>query len=670
MTSTTENLEAIIHTASDAIVTADSDGDIAAWNPAAERLFGHTEAEAIGQSVALIVPERFRKQHMAGLSRVAGGGDTHIIGQPVEVFGLCKDGTEFPIELALSTWVNQGERYFTAIVRDISERVRLVAELRTSEARVEAILDSANDAIVSVDRTGLVLLWNPHAEELFGRAKEEMVGRPLTEIIPERYRDLHVAGIARVAGGGDQHVIGQTVELGGLRRDGSEFPLELSLAKVGEGDDVFFTAIIRDITERVRLIEGLRDSEARFGAILRSANDGIISIDHAGLVLLWNPRAEEMFGWSEEEMRGQPLLRIIPERFRALHASGIERVASGGETHVIGETAELAAVHRDGREFPIELSLARWEVDGEACFSGIVRDISRRKEAEEQARIATAELAEKNEQLQGLSSKLAKYLSRQVYDSIFSGRTEVRVESYRKKLTIFFSDIQGFTELTDRMEAEPLSEVLNHYLSEMADIADECGGTVDKFIGDGIMIFFGDPETLGDREDAIACARMAVRMRDRIEQLKDEWQRVAGSVELHVRLGINTGFCTVGNFGSEDRMDYTIVGREVNIASRLEQAAAPDQILISHDTHELIKDELYCRPVGEIKVKGLAYPLRTYEVVAPVAQSPAAVVAAASESFSLSLDPSKLAPEEAEAAREALRRALGVLEGSATDSSD
>jgi adenylate cyclase len=670
MTTTTQNLEAIIRTATDAIITADSSGNIAAWNPGAERLFGHTETDAIGQSVIIIVPERFHEAHLAGIERVAGGGETHIIGQTVEVFGLHADGSEFPIELALSTWVDQGERYFTAIARDISERVRLVSELQDAEARVEAILESANDAIVGVDRTGRVMLWNPHAEQLFGRTTEEMVGELLDEIIPERYRGLHVAGIARVADGGDQHVIGQTAELSGLRRNGTEFPLELSLAKVGEGDDVFFTAIIRDITERVRLVEGLRDSEARFGAILQSANDGIISIDHEGHILLWNPRAEEMFGWSEEEMLGEELLRIIPEHYRALHIAGIERVASGGDTHVIGQTAELTAVHRDGREFPIELSLAKWDVDGVACFSGIVRDISRRKEAEEQARTATEELAEKNEQLQGLSSKLAKYLSRQVYDSIFSGRTEVRVESYRKKLTIFFSDIQGFTELTDRMEAEPLSEVLNHYLSEMADIAAGCGGTVDKFIGDGIMIFFGDPDSNGDKEDAIACANMALRMRDRIELLKDEWQRVAGSVELHVRMGINTGFCTVGNFGSEDRMDYTIVGREVNIASRLEQAAAPDQILISHDTHELIKDDLYCRPAGEIKVKGLAYPLRTYEVVAPGAMPLPDLIAAISESFSLSLDASKLAPEEADAARAALRRALGELGETANDSSD
>jgi PAS domain S-box-containing protein len=680
MTDAVQNLEAIIRSATDAIVTVDRDGLIAAWNPAAARLFGHAEAEAVGQPVTLIVPARFREAHLAGLRRVLETGETRIIGQTVEVFGLRQDGSEFPIELALSTWEDGGApdgdpsegdtrgraRFFTAIVRDISERVRLVEALRESESRVEAILESANDGIVSVDHEGIVVLWNQHAERLFARTRAEMVGEPLTAIIPERFRALHEAGLARVARGGEQHVIGHTVELAALRRDGSEFPIELSLAMVArENEAPFFTAIIRDITERVRLVEGLRDSEARFGAIVQSANDAIVSIDGVGAVVLWNPRAEAMFGWTADEMAGQPLERIIPEQYRDLHRAGIARVAGGGETHVIGETVELSALHRDGREFPIELSLARWDSKDGVRFSGIVRDISARKRAEGDLQQASAALAEKNEQLEGLSAKLAKYLSRQVYDSIFSGRNEVRVESYRKKLTVFFSDIQGFTELTDRMEAEPLSEVLNHYLSEMSAIAAEFGGTVDKFIGDGIMIFFGDPETRGDREDAIACARMALAMRERIEALKDEWQRVAGSVELHVRMGINTGYCTVGNFGSEDRLDYTIVGREVNLASRLEQAAAPDQILVSHDTRELIKDVIDCHRVGEIKVKGLAYPVRTYEATGMAEDHRGTPTTAAAERLLSQFDPSKLAPEEAEAARAALRQVLGALDGQA-----
>jgi class 3 adenylate cyclase len=260
--------------------------------------------------------------------------------------------------------------------------------------------------------------------------------------------------------------------------------------------------------------------------------------------------------------------------------------------------------------------------------------------------------------LQGLSGKLAKYLSRQVYDSIFEGRTEVRVQSYRRELSVFFSDIQGFTELSDRIEAEPLSALLNNYLSEMSKIAEAHGGTIDKFIGDGVMIFFGDPESRGVEEDAIACARMAIAMRERVAELQEEWQRQAGAIKLHVRMGINTGYCTVGNFGSEDRLDYTIVGKEVNTASRLESAALPDQIHISHSVYELIKEAVECRSVGDLSVKGLAYPIRTYEIVDQGAAQHGTIPVEQAAAESLGIDLSRLDPEQIETAREALRQAL------------
>jgi class 3 adenylate cyclase len=303
-------------------------------------------------------------------------------------------------------------------------------------------------------------------------------------------------------------------------------------------------------------------------------------------------------------------------------------------------------------------------VDDRHLFSGIIRDITERKTAEHALHLANKSLNEKNAQLEALSVKLAKYLSRQVYDSIFEGRTDVQVQSYRKELTVFFSDIEGFTDLTDRLEAEVLSDLLNTYLSEMSRIADECGGTIDKFIGDGVMIFFGDPETRGRKEDALACVRMAMRMRRRAGELRNSWADVIGPQPLHIRLGINTGYCTVGNFGSEDRLDYTIVGGAVNVASRLEETAGPDQIQISHTTYALIKDEIYCRPIGDVRVKGVSHELRTYEVVGEFDSLPGERIEAATEGFNLILDPSELSPSEAERARQALQDALQALGGS------
>ena len=154
------------------------------------------------------------------------------------------------------------------------------------------------------------------------------------------------------------------------------------------------------------------------------------------------------------------------------------------------------------------------------------------------------------------------------------------------------------------MEAERLSELLNEYLSEMAAIALGYGGTIDKFIGDGIMIFFGDPHTNGEKEDAIACVCMALAMRERLRELQTGWHQRGVSRPLHIRIGINSGYSTVGNFGSEDRLDYTIVGGQVNVAARLEAAAEADEILISHQTYALVNDAIEAEPLSEIKVNG------------------------------------------------------------------
>ena len=225
------------------------------------------------------------------------------------------------------------------------------------------------------------------------------------------------------------------------------------------------------------------------------------------------------------------------------------------------------------------------------------------------------ELASKSHSLEQLSNQLAKYLSPQVYESIFSGKQEVRITSRRKKLTVFFSDIVAFTETADRLESEELTQLLNHYLTEMSRIALDYGATIDKFIGDAIVIFFGDPESRGVKEDALACVEMAIAMRQRMTELKHVWRAAGIEKPLQCRMGISTDYCTVGNFGSEDRMDYTIIGGGVNLASRLEGLAQPGSILIAYETYAQIKDRIQCEECGEVKVKGIAYPVATYQVV-------------------------------------------------------
>ncbi len=233
------------------------------------------------------------------------------------------------------------------------------------------------------------------------------------------------------------------------------------------------------------------------------------------------------------------------------------------------------------------------------------------------------QLADQSTRLEALSKQLAKYLSPQVYKSIFDGRQEVKIAATRKKLTVFFSDIADFTETADRLESEELTSILNQYLTEMSHIALKHGATIDKYVGDAILIFFGDPESRGVTEDALACVRMAIEMQERMTQLQDVWRAAGISKPLKCRMGIHTDYCTVGNFGSDTRLDYTIIGRGVNTASRLESLSTPGSILTSFETYSQVKDHITCVENGEITVKGIAYPVTTYEVIG--LKEPAAV---------------------------------------------
>ncbi|MGI9535823.1 MAG: adenylate/guanylate cyclase domain-containing protein, partial [Desulfocapsaceae bacterium] len=238
----------------------------------------------------------------------------------------------------------------------------------------------------------------------------------------------------------------------------------------------------------------------------------------------------------------------------------------------------------------------------------IYSDITDLKKREE-------ELTTKSLALEQLSSQLAKYLSPQVYNSIFTGQQEVKLASRRKRLTVFFSDLVDFTGTTERLESEDLTRLLNHYLTEMSEIALAHGATIDKYVGDAMLIFFGDPDSKGIKEDALACVSMAIEMRIRMKALERLWMESGLERPLQCRMGINTGICTVGNFGSEDRMDYTIIGGGVNLAARLEKACPPSEILISYETYSHIKDLISCRLEGQIQAKGFTDPVSTYKVL-------------------------------------------------------
>ncbi len=212
------------------------------------------------------------------------------------------------------------------------------------------------------------------------------------------------------------------------------------------------------------------------------------------------------------------------------------------------------------------------------------------------------------------SYKLARYLTPTVWKAINEGK-EKTLTTERKRVTVFFSDIQGFSALSEELEAETLTELLNSYLTEMARIATKHKGTIDKFMGDAVMVIFGDAQSEGLKMDCLRCVSMAIEMKKKMKELQARWVSLGIKNPMLIRMGINTGFCTVGSFGTSHYMDYTVLGTHVNLASRLESAAEPGEILISHDTWSLVKDVVMCRDKGEIMVKGFSHAVRVYQVV-------------------------------------------------------
>jgi adenylate cyclase len=356
---------------------------------------------------------------------------------------------------------------------------------------------------------------------------------------------------------------------------------------------------LRDIEEaRRRLVDAIENSSDGFA--FYGPDDRLVLCNSKFRELLF-PDADFNI---EPGMAFETIVRTAAENGKVFEAEG----------HVDEWVAERMASHRDPVAPRIQQrSSGRWVLvterrTGDGGTVAIYSDVTDLKQREE-------DLRQKSNALEQLSNQLAKYLSPQIYDSIFSGKQEVKLVSQRKPLTIFFSDLEGFTETTERLEPEDMNRLLNQYLTEMSRIALAHGATIDKYVGDAIVIFFGDPETRGVNEDAIACVTMAIAMRKRMKELESVWLESGIEKPLHCRMGINTGVCTVGNFGSEDRMDYTIIGGSVNLASRLQTVCPANEILISYETYAHVKDEIECQDEGQVVVKGISHPISTFRVI-------------------------------------------------------
>jgi len=246
---TTEILAAAV----DGMITIDERGIVESLNPAAERLFGYRASEVVGRNVRMLMPEPYCSQHDHYLSQYLRTSQSRIIGTGREVEGLRKDGSTFAMDLAVGEIHMGRRRLFAGIVRDISARKQSEQVLRDSEVKTRAILETAVDGIITIDCQGTILTANPATSRIFGYPTDEMVGRKINMLMPDPYRSAHNGYLHRYLTTGERRIIGIGREIEGQRRDGSIFPLELSVGEALVGDTHIFTGIVRDISKRKQI---------------------------------------------------------------------------------------------------------------------------------------------------------------------------------------------------------------------------------------------------------------------------------------------------------------------------------------------------------------------------------------------------------------------------------
>lgn len=290
-----------------------------------------------------------------------------------------------------------------------TERRGGIKDRGTLEVLFEGLFEAASDAIIISDATGTIELANAQAEALFGYTRAELAGQTIELLIPERFRERHVKHRSGYVKEPRARMMGTDLDLYARRKDGSEFPVDISLSAVKSDDGLLVFTGIRDVTWRQQTERQMHESEARFRAVAETAADAVVIAGSDGTIAYLNRAAEEMFGHKLDDVTGQPLTLLMPERFHRAHREGLNRYLETGTPHVIGKTLELTGLKKDGSEFPLELSLATWSMNNAIFFSGLIRDVSERKRSEQQIRGLNASLSTRNIELEILNDELEAF---------------------------------------------------------------------------------------------------------------------------------------------------------------------------------------------------------------------------------------------------------------------
>lgn len=475
----------------------------------------------------------------------------------------------------------------------------LVKALEEQRRYYQTLIEVSPIAIITGDPDLIVTSWNPGAERLFGYSKEEAIGRHINDLVA-RADEIREEAVAL-----DRKLFEEPVRSVGrrTRKDGSLVDVVICAAPIViDGTVVGAYAIYEDVSELVQ-------QRAFFESLVESSPAAVIMVDREVIVTLWNPAAEKLFGYAATEAIGRNLDDLVANH-PEIHDEAVAWSAEAWESqefHRVGRRTR-----QDGSLVDVDILAVPVVLEGEAArYYIIYHDITEIERARRQLQQRV------DEQMAELvrTGQLANFLPRQVAEGLLGGQLGADESLERRKITVLFADLVGFTDLSESLEPEELAEVLNTYLREMTAAVVGHGGTLDSFIGDGIMAVFGAPKERPETEQALAAVRCAIDMRVRCRELATALRGRGIPADLDVRVGLNTGHCTVGVFGSEIMRAYKSVGFAVNVAARLQGAADPGSILCGFRTYALIKDRVTADAHEPLLVKGSARPVEAWEII-------------------------------------------------------
>jgi PAS domain S-box-containing protein len=507
---------------------------------------------------------------------------------------------------------------------DITERKELEdalhrseEELRREKQHVESLLEISPAAIVTLDLEERVTSWNPAAEALFGYTEAEALGRTIQELVlqNEALAQEGASIMEEAMAKGTAHRVTRR-----MRKDGALVDVEMRVVPIrSDGKTIGSYAIYHDVSE-------LQRQKHHLQSILENSPTAIAEVDLVDTIIAWNPAAEALFGYTRQEAIGRNIDDLVANSAEArTEAAELNKQArEKGHVHVI-----TRRTRRDGTLVDVEVLVAPVKSDGEiegyfAIYHDIGELMRARREAEEATRTVRAQADELTEWNRTLNARvdqqveeiermgrLRRFLTPQVADAILAAGADSVLESHRSEITAVFCDLRGFTHFAEVNEPEDVMRVLREYHTAMGELIFEYGATLEHFEGDGMMLFFNDPIPVPDPTNR--AVRMAIAMRDRAAELAAAWRR--HGYDLGFGVGVSRGYATIGRIGFEGRFDYGAVGSVVNMASRLGNAAAAGQILISLRVFAEVEDVIDAEPAGELEMKGFHGPQQVFNVI-------------------------------------------------------